>query len=387
MIYTPATNVPSRDAGPLDSFDLASFLQYLYQRRTVTVIACVVAVAIAGAISFLLPKKYTATATILIEPPAGNDPRGATAVSPVYLESLKTYEHFASSDSLFQQALLHVQIRAHNSGIAIEALKRRVLKVSKPKDTKILEIAATLEDRAKAQQFARYIAEQTVALNRSLDAASVRELEDGAQVLVRTARSRLENARQARELFTTHEPITALEAELTAATDLKSRLDRDLLDAQVGLAAYRARSLAQAAGSAGEDKAGFRGEIAALEAEMSALQRQRQTLVHEIDADTALLEVRKHKRETLDKEVQTAQTEYDAAVTRNADIASSASFRGERLEIIDPGVVPERPSSPNIPLNLIVALLASGSASVMYLAARFSYNRTRLAAHAYEDEG
>ena len=29
-----------------------------------------------------------------------------------------------------------------------------------------------------------------------------------------------------------------------------------------------------------------------------------------------------------------------------------AGFRGERLKIIDPGIVPERPSSPNLPLNV-----------------------------------
>ena len=46
--------------------------------------------------AFCFPKRYTATATILIDPPAGGDPRIATAVSTVYLESLKTYELLAT---------------------------------------------------------------------------------------------------------------------------------------------------------------------------------------------------------------------------------------------------------------------------------------------------
>ena len=36
----------------------------------------------------------------------------AMAVSPIYLESLKTYEHFADSDSLFQKAVEQVRLRA-----------------------------------------------------------------------------------------------------------------------------------------------------------------------------------------------------------------------------------------------------------------------------------
>ena len=48
--------------------------------------------------------QYTATARIVIDPPAGTDLRAAMAVSPIYLESLRTYEQFASSDSLFQKA-------------------------------------------------------------------------------------------------------------------------------------------------------------------------------------------------------------------------------------------------------------------------------------------
>jgi len=49
----------------------------------------------------------------------------------------------------------------------------------------------------------------------------------------------------------------------------------------------------------------------------------------------------------------------------------------ERLDILDPGIVPQRPSSPNIPLNLAVAALLSLTASLAYLLVRFSYARVR----------
>jgi uncharacterized protein involved in exopolysaccharide biosynthesis len=45
--------------------------------------------------------------------------------------------------------------------------------------------------------------------------------------------------------------------------------------------------------------------------------------------------------------------------------------------MIDPGIVPRRPSSPNLPLNVLAALLLALVASVVYLAMRFSYARPR----------
>src|SRR3954454_16342836 len=56
-----------------DRIDLLSFASYLGTRWRLVAIACVVALSVAGGGSLLMPKKYTATATLLIEPPAGND--------------------------------------------------------------------------------------------------------------------------------------------------------------------------------------------------------------------------------------------------------------------------------------------------------------------------
>src|ERR1700683_787582 len=112
--------------------DGLEFARYLWRRRALVAITAATALAMAGAASLLLPARYTATASILIEPPGGNDPRSATAVSTVYLESLKTYERMASSDTLFEHALDDLCIRQRYPGVSTETLKRRILEVSKP---------------------------------------------------------------------------------------------------------------------------------------------------------------------------------------------------------------------------------------------------------------
>ncbi|MGH9664029.1 MAG: Wzz/FepE/Etk N-terminal domain-containing protein, partial [Bryobacteraceae bacterium] len=115
-----------------EAFDVIEYAAYLRRRWRVPVVACGTAVAVVLAVSLLLPRRYTATATIVIEPPAGNDMRAATAVSPVYLESLRTYERFAGSDSLFQRAAERFHLQTGSQ--AIESLKQRVLKVEKVRD-------------------------------------------------------------------------------------------------------------------------------------------------------------------------------------------------------------------------------------------------------------
>jgi uncharacterized protein involved in exopolysaccharide biosynthesis len=93
---------------------------------------------------------------------------------------------------------------------------------------------------------------------------------------------------------------------------------------------------------------------------------------------TGILETRKQRRELLDTRLHSAHADYELARTRLSDAQNSAAYRGERLEIMDPGIVPQRPSSPNTPLNVILAFLISMLASLGFLAVRFGYSQSTL---------
>ena len=141
-----------------DSFDAFRYIGYMRSRWRWIAASCGIAVALALAVTLFQTRQYTATARIVIEPPAGSDLRSAMAVSPIYLESLKTYEQFASSDSLFRKALDQFDLRASLGSRPIESLKRSILKVGIVRNTRILEIAATLPDPRKAQALAHFMA-------------------------------------------------------------------------------------------------------------------------------------------------------------------------------------------------------------------------------------
>src|SRR5579862_6727633 len=197
------------------TFDAFEYVDYLRRRWRVIAAACTVALFVSLAVSLLLPKRYTATASIVIEPPGGNDVRLSTAVSPVYLESLKTYERFASSDTLFARAAERFHLLG--TGQSIESLKRQVLKVAKLRDTKILEISAALPDPKTAQALAQYLADETVSASRVESLVSDTDFVGKAQKQTNGAHLRLEQAQKESADSAVNAPVEALQSEIDAA--------------------------------------------------------------------------------------------------------------------------------------------------------------------------
>ena len=343
-------------------FDIILFTAFVRTRWLTVLICCAVATVLAGGASLILPNRYTATASILIGPPAGLDPRAATSVSPVYLESLKTFEQIASSDSLFLRSLEHLGIRQQYAGRTIESLKRSVLKVTKPVNTRVIEISTTLEDPVKAQALAQFIAEQTVVLSRSLDTRFSGDVAKEAEAIFKSAEARLKTALRASEDAAKTPGTEGLAAELESARELKFSVDSDLAKARTTVADVGSQESSQSAGSA-------RARLADIEA-------QDRNLAEAISTTASRLELLKQRHDVVDAELLAARSDFESAQAKLSDIRAAASFRGERLDVFDPGIVPQRPSSPNVPLNILAALLISGIVSVLYLAFRFGYERT-----------
>ena len=273
-----------------EPFQLLKYFGHLRRRILLLLAICGSALFLALGTSLLLPRKYTATARILIDPPAGADQR--MLINPVYLESLKTYEVLASSNHLFSKAVDHFRL-PHSK--PIDQFEHSVLKVTIPRNTRILEIAATLPDARAAQAFTLYLAQQVVELSRLSTSETEQDLIAHAEKGLGDARARMQDAER-----------TWAELESAPVNQTASR------SAQIDVA-----------------------------------QTQR-------DA---------------------ARNAFEAAQRRLQEARLGAGYRGERMTIIDPGVVPERASSPNIPLNLVVALLVSLIAALFYLALEFNYGR------------
>jgi polysaccharide biosynthesis transport protein len=357
-----------------DPFDLYEYAAWLRSRWRFWLVACSVAVALALIVSLMLPKRYTAVASIMIEAPAGNDPRSSTAVSPMYLESLKTYEHFASSDSLFARALDQVHLRDSFGGAPIESVKRSVLKVSKLRDTRILEIHATLADPKQAQALVHYLAEETVNLNRSMAQQSDQDLARDPQAQLDSARAELAEARAASDR-NLKEDVDTLRAEVESLGDLRSSARKQLVEARASEAEYASRAKTPADTRDTAEAEFVRRELTAVRARIVVLEGQTAELDRELNRKQALLSVRTGKRDELEARLKSATAAYETAAARLRDIRGNAGYRGERLQIVDPGIVPQRPSFPNHILHVGAALLLAVVICWAYLTAAFGFRR------------
>jgi uncharacterized protein involved in exopolysaccharide biosynthesis len=309
-----------------------------------------------------MPRQYTATARIVIDPPGGSDPRGAMSVSPIYLESLKTYEEFASSDSLFLKALDRFQLRAEAGSLPVESLKKRVLKAVLVRNTRILDISATLPVPRKAQELAQFIAESAASLNSGLLSTGDQDLLLGAENQDREAHAEFDRAQAVWAKLLIDEPTDDLQTSMVNLSDLRSQTQEQLLSVELDATGLEA------------------GQAASARTRADVLRKQLESLDHQAAAQEKLLTSRLAHREKLDAERRAATASVAAMDGRLREARANAGYRGERLRIIDPGIVPERPSSPNLPLNVAAALLLGLALPVLYLALEMNFQEQKVRA-------
>jgi polysaccharide biosynthesis transport protein len=341
----------------VESFQAYEFLDHVKRRWKFILAVCGGAATIALVVSLLLPNEYTATATIVIDPPAGNDPRMSITISPVYLESLRAYELFATSDTLFQSAIDKFRLRDAESSKSMESLKRSTLKVSKVKDTKILQISATLADPKQAQALAQFLAEGTVNLSRSTSMATDQDLLDEARVRAGDAQKRLEDEQAAWREFSMQQPYESLRADVDALSGSRARVQLDLADSRAELAEGPGQK--------------FPDQLAQVRARVENLEKQDAELERKIEAKAVRLSNYEARSDQFKQKIKAAQASFDAAALRLREIETSAGLHTERLRVMDPGVAPERPSFPNVPLNVLLAMAVALIASITYLALTF----------------
>ena len=346
------------------------YISYIASRWRWILASSAVALAAAFAFGAMMPRQYTATARIVIEPPAGGDTRVATtAVSPIYLESLKTYEAFAASDSLFQKAIDRFGLRSTFGARPIESLKKSILKAGIVRNTRILEISATLPDPRKAQAVAQFVAESTAALNRSLASEGDLDLIQGIETEEAQARKRMEGIDAQWAQLQSAEPVGQLQSSIESSSELRAKLVDELLGAQSEIAGAAARQKQAAA----EELPQIHRDESEAQSRAAELRRQIDDLDKQAAERERLLGLRMAHRDQLEAERKAAQAAYSTVETRLTEARGDAGYRGERLKIIDPGVTPERPSSPNLPLYLFAALLAGLALPVFYFAVEINF--------------
>ncbi len=361
-----------------DFFDPLDYLAYLRRNWKFAAIAMGIAVGVTAAACLVLPKQYTATATMVIEPPSGMDPRGATAVSAIYLESLKGYEQFAASDSLFERARRKFHLEEGSGSPATETLRRRVLRVLKLPDTKVLQIRATLPDPKQAQALVQFMAEETVALNHSVENQSEHEALDEVRKQVADAGAQVARAREQYNAADAAGSEGVLADEVRDLSDLKGRLNEQLAETSTTLAELSARAAVQSNEFAAADaRENLQQEIAGARARETALKGQIAAVNRDVSSKAAALAAARARADRSRDELHAAESAFEAVSRRANDLAGYSGLRTEQLRIIDPGIVPQQPSFPNLPLFTALALLISAMLCLAWLSLRYGLEQQR----------
>jgi capsular polysaccharide biosynthesis protein len=218
------------------SQDAFRYIGYLGKRWRFVALSSALAALLALGVSAALPARYTATAQIVIEPPAGTDLRAAMAVSPIYLESLRTYEHFADSQTLFQKALNKFHLRERLGSGSLESLKRRILRTEIVRNTRILEVSATLPDPHDAHAMAEYVAEETVSRSRSIAEEGDRDLIAGFEREVRDAKAHMDESEEAWKRLAAAEPVEGLQTEIQNLTAMRQKITEFIFSTELEIA-------------------------------------------------------------------------------------------------------------------------------------------------------
>jgi capsule polysaccharide export protein KpsE/RkpR len=228
------------------------------------------------------------------------------------------------------------------------------------RNTRILEIAATLPDARKAQALAQFLAESTVELNRSMVAQSAQDLLQGIERQAGEIRARLQQTEARWAQLVASEPVDGLQAAMEETAGLRATVREQVLSLELETA-----------------DAADRARQAAARARLEQMHKQIESLDHEYSEREKLLALRLAHRDRLEAQRNSAREALTVIEARLREARGDAGYRGERLEIVDPGTVPERPSSPNLPLNLAAAVLLGLVLPVLYLTLEMSYREQR----------
>jgi len=186
-----------------------------------------------------------------------------------------------------------------------------------------------------------------------------RELIQGIEKQEAEARARMQQSEAAWSRMLAERPVEKLQEEVFNGAYLEDSLKRQLLAAET-----------DAAGGPPEAAAAARARAGTLRQQLAQVKR-------DLNSQQELLARREAERDRLEAERAASQAAHNAIAARLSQMRGDLGYRSERLKVIDPGIVPERPSSPNVPLNLFAALLLGILAPVVYLTLELSYRTQR----------
>jgi uncharacterized protein involved in exopolysaccharide biosynthesis len=408
----------------------------IFRKRKNLILLCTATAALGAFVfSFVLPKTFSATATLLISESRVAD-ADTRMFSFVYYDLLRSYETFATNDYLIQKSIENFGLQNPPYKLSVDKFKRqRFLQIQLPKNTRLLNVSVEFPDARLAADIANFFAVNIISLDEEANAKDTQttrllikkqldraaeELESSRQTLMEFSRnSKLEELREAvRDLL---EEKSKNEADLSRLDSswvhhttkrewLLSQLNRQ--DTELNPRLNSDSAYPEARNTSTADKAKFPpttptkeegagllhqqiqgqlleadSEILGIKAEMQMLRKKFESIKQKL---ALLLPEKIAKEDAFDRLSLQAKLASDTYVSFNKKYQEAALNVGATtyLKLIAPALPPDRPIKPRIPLNVVLGACFGFLASTLlaFLLQNLDLAKPRSKRETLEDE-
>jgi uncharacterized protein involved in exopolysaccharide biosynthesis len=336
--------------------NVGQFLRVLKERFALILLTTLVTLGVAALYSSQQPERYTAT-TYLVLNLDGASPFDNTAVPAQMTSSyVATQMDIIRSQKVALAVVNRLRLHEEPDWKAAHAEAATSTPIRPWIATQIMEnveaeplqnsrvVSLSYEGAQAAaaarlaNAYARGYIETTLELTRAPAQRNAKWFDEQVKAL----RERLEEARGRMSRLQEQRGIVALEERLQAETARLDDVSRNLVQAQMEVAAVRARQL-------GQNHPEYRAALGREQALLAALDMQKRNIQQ--------LQIRRDEIDTLTREVESEQRNYDATLQSYFQTAMQSQFNQTNIAILSPALPPAKPSSPNWPLNMASALV------------------------------
>ena len=332
------------------------FMAIVRARFFLIVFTLVIAVGIAGVLTFLAPKKYQA-ATFLLFNLKDDNPFDST-VLPAQLSSsylatqldvirsqnvaLKVVDQLGLADQPgWRQAYSQsgVKIIPIRDWIAAQLLANLLVEPL-PNSSHVVSVSYEALGAVDAAKTANAFAQAFITTTLELILEPARRNAAWFDEQLKILKKRVEAARARMTDFQVQKGIVAMDEKLAAENLRLDDISRKLVEAQVATDEVRSRQL-------GENHPDY----------ISALQRQT-ALTQSLGAQRRLVLQLKSQRDQLNQLASEADAEeqnYTATIQNYNKQSFQSQFNQTNIAILSPAVPPQDPASPNVALNMVSA--------------------------------
>ncbi len=322
--------------------------------------------ALALAITFIMPPTYTATTTVVIdfeshEPinPSGGNPN--VPISPGYLSTqvdiaeshsvaLKVVKSLnLEQDAKFKEKFLRA---THGQGSLADWIAdelRKKLSIKPVRESRVVHISASAEDAQFSAVTSDAFADAFIDTRLELNIEPARRNSAWLEEQLKTLRNRVEEAQARLTAYQQQNQILTSDDRLDTEMQRYADLSAQSSAAQAAIQDVRSRQL-------GENHPAYQRAIARDQALQQSLAAQK----------SKILKLKRGRDEiaVLIREVESAQRTYDSAMQRFNQSSLESQGNQTSVSVLNRAVVPVRPSSPQLTLNLAVGIVLGFSLGV-----------------------